>query len=201
MLHTLLIAAGLAALPAVSAAADHSPGYVKYAVAARSFSPGVLQKRQSEVGLAQQQSGLSYTITLMIGTPGQKVTVQIDTGSSHLWVNPDCDNSQLSPLSIPFCHSLGRFDPTQSSTNRNLSQLFVAGYVGVNASLSLVTDDISVGCTSPTSGSMHTFSCLELAKLTMQLDSDYSQGPTVWGGIPKLPRALWHSWPWCQRIF
>lgn len=50
-------------------------------------------KRQTDIGLETQRQGTLYTIDLNLGTPGQTVSVQFDTGSDELWVNPICENS------------------------------------------------------------------------------------------------------------
>ena len=47
-------------------------------------------------------SSISYLIELDLGSPGQTVKVIIDTGSSELWVNPDC--SRLGVSLVPPHH-------------------------------------------------------------------------------------------------
>ncbi|KAK8071090.1 Eukaryotic aspartyl protease [Apiospora hydei] len=64
-------------------------------------------------------SVLSYLIELTIGTPPQPIKVAIDTGSSELWVNPNCKTSQ-STAQYQECLVNGEYDPSQSSTAKDL---------------------------------------------------------------------------------
>ncbi|KAI3317273.1 acid protease [Xylariaceae sp. AK1471] len=60
--------------------------------------------------------GAAYLAELTIGTSTtgtkQTVDVLIDTGSFELWVNPDCDASNVPQ----FCEAFGHYDPSQSTT-------------------------------------------------------------------------------------
>lgn len=50
-----------------------------------------------------------------IGSPPQRVTVLVDTGSSELWVNPDCSTA-LTTAQSQQCVGFGRYDPDRSRT-------------------------------------------------------------------------------------
>ncbi|KAM7209643.1 acid protease [Naviculisporaceae sp. PSN 640] len=62
-------------------------------------------------------SYVGYLIELSIGTPGQSVKVAIDTGSDELWVNPDCDDSDLLASQRRECLANGRYSAARSSTS------------------------------------------------------------------------------------
>jgi len=77
-----------------------------------------------------------------IGSNKQKVTVQLDTGSSELWVNPTCSTVQ-SPSNRAYCNSIPRYVPGTSS--KNLNTPFVIHYGKGDTTGTYYTDDISIG--------------------------------------------------------
>ncbi|PHH58721.1 hypothetical protein CDD80_2022 [Ophiocordyceps camponoti-rufipedis] len=88
-----------------------------------------LGKRQQEVSLAPQKNGFFYSIELKLGTPAQAVSVNFDTGSDELWVNPVCDKS----TDRAFCSSFGRFNGSQTfvDSKRNGTVNYGTGYAKV----------------------------------------------------------------------
>ncbi|KAG6003178.1 hypothetical protein E4U21_002292 [Claviceps maximensis] len=55
-----------------------------------------------------------YATDVNIGVPPQRVTVLVDTGSSELWVNPDCRTTK-SQQQAHQCVKFGKYDPRKSS--------------------------------------------------------------------------------------
>jgi len=56
-----------------------------------------------------------YSTDLGFGNPPQNVTVLVDTGSSHLWINPDCAEA-FTTQQYRECLSYGEYDPSDSDT-------------------------------------------------------------------------------------
>src|SRR5690348_11153088 len=57
---------------------------------------------------------LTLFFAVQLGNPPQKVTLLVDTGSSELWVNPNCRTAPSS--SQKQCNSFGRYNPKDSKT-------------------------------------------------------------------------------------
>ena len=68
------------------------------------------------------------------------VEVQLDTGSSELWVDPDCAVS-FYPTG---CAANGLYTPTNSFTSHNLTKSFTITYGIGSASGTYFTDNVGV---------------------------------------------------------
>ncbi|KAL0937585.1 secreted aspartic proteinase [Colletotrichum truncatum] len=89
-------------------------GYLSVPVnTVRSDLDGLTKRDAFEVLINNRQ--FYYSMDLMIGTPGQKVTVLLDTGSSELWVNPDCSKAP-SASQARQCNSYGQYTSRNSRT-------------------------------------------------------------------------------------
>lgn len=100
-----------------------------------------LDKRQTDVTLTSQNY-VFYSADITLGTPAQKFTVLIDTGSSDLWVyasndTKDCANNA--------CQATGQYDASASSTYEFISDDFSIQYVSGSAAGDWVTDTITIG--------------------------------------------------------
>ncbi|ETW80500.1 hypothetical protein HETIRDRAFT_440362 [Heterobasidion irregulare TC 32-1] len=76
---------------------------------------------------------LLYYGPVDIGTPAQRLTIDIDTGSADLWVPVNCTS----------CNGRS-FDPAQSSTYTNTNQPFSITYGSGAVSGTLATDVVSI---------------------------------------------------------
>ncbi|KAK4035318.1 aspartic peptidase domain-containing protein [Parachaetomium inaequale] len=98
-----------------------------------------ITKRQIGTDTLGQRSGTLYTIEVTLGTPGQKVPVQFDTGSSELWVNPVCSKS----TTPDFCNTQPRF--TASSTLVDLDAQGHVTYGTGYTDFEYVADYVAIG--------------------------------------------------------
>ncbi|CAM1510109.1 Fc.00g004440.m01.CDS01 [Cosmosporella sp. VM-42] len=106
-----------------------------------------LQRRASGPVLEEITNELSkggYFSTVSVGTPGQNLKLQLDTGSSDLWIPwseaPICRDTSIG------CH-FGSFDPKKSSSFDNVApDKFQIQYVdGTSATGDYITDRIEIG--------------------------------------------------------
>ncbi|CAF3663847.1 unnamed protein product [Fusarium graminearum] len=71
------------------------------------------QDADEAIAVRLENKDFFYSTDIEIGTPPQKVTVLLDTGSNELWVNPDCQEAQSS-LQYNQCLDFGQYDPDKS---------------------------------------------------------------------------------------
>ncbi|KAG5956078.1 hypothetical protein E4U58_006762 [Claviceps cyperi] len=94
------------------------PGMLRYPITVNSGAPSKhIHRRQQDVAVHAQQGGFFYSIELQVGTPPQPVSVNFDTGSAELWINPVCSKS-TDPAS---CRSYGRFNGSQTYVDTNIT--------------------------------------------------------------------------------
>lgn len=119
---------------------DHT-SHAKFEGVRHLWSNTTLGKRQTDVTLTSQNY-VFYSADITLGTPAQKFTVLVDTGSSDLWVyssdnTKDCSNNA--------CQATGQYDSSASSSYKFLSNDFSIQYVSGSAAGDWVTDVITIG--------------------------------------------------------
>lgn len=106
-----------------------------------------LARRQNSATADISNEQIYYQIDVEVGSPGQPFGLQLDTGSSDLWV-PLAD-SKACP-SLDTC-TLGAFDPEKSETFNSLDDEpdFEISYVdGSSITGAYFTDNVTIGSTS-----------------------------------------------------
>lgn len=140
MLVTLTAIASLAY--AVESKHTEGTGYISFPLTRRTHADlaGKNAKRQESVVATDRLTGTLYTIDITLGSPGQTVPVQFDTGSTELWVNPTCSES----INAEFCEQQPRF--TQSDTLKILDSVGSEQYKVGWANFRYVEDSVCIGC-------------------------------------------------------
>ncbi|KAI0836914.1 acid protease [Hypoxylon sp. FL0890] len=115
--------------------------------------------------------GAAYFAELAVGTSAnpQTVSVLLDTGSFELWVNPNCNSSNVRD----YCEAFGHYDPTLSPTAKNLNTNFRIQYGQGSASGTYFMDDVY----------------LSGARIQDQQFGVSNQSDSVWFGIMGLGRG------------
>ncbi|KAL7917962.1 aspartic peptidase domain-containing protein [Trichoderma austrokoningii] len=112
-LALLAVAQYTGAADAVFPRAESGDGYLSIPV-------GTIQRphkvgKRSAIEAVLENMDFFYAVEIGLGTPPQNVTVLVDTGSSELWVNPDCSNAP-SQQQEQLCRTLGQYNPGRSKT-------------------------------------------------------------------------------------
>lgn len=150
MLPLVLVLAASLAAPAAASLAIRGDGIIRSPVNALSGSTPRLRPRQNAVELQNQQNGTRYAVEIEVGTPPQKVTLLLDTGSPDTWVNPTCANANV-PSD---CSAFPQFNPQKSSSlkptnNRDIPLVYGIG----KATVQYVYETVTIGCKSAAEGS------------------------------------------------
>ncbi|KAK9359782.1 aspartic peptidase domain-containing protein [Lipomyces starkeyi] len=135
------LSAAITALLVVTSTAATDPGTVKFDIVREKRLPGStnLFKHRHRHRLAKRATGVSNTVqeildnydylyyaNVSVGTPGQNLRLQIDTGSSDIWVQSG-ENRFCQESSNP-CNETGIFEPQDSSTFSIISDNFYIAY-------------------------------------------------------------------------
>lgn len=84
-----------------------------------------------------------YFVNASVGNPSQPVRLQVDTGSSDLWINTP--RSALCAVKSRPCAASGTYEPASSSSSRVVGRFFNISYVdGSGASGDYVTDTFRI---------------------------------------------------------
>jgi len=97
------------------ARATKGDGFLKVPVGTVDRPPRKMKRDESPLVTVLENMDFFYATDFEFGTPGQVVTVLVDTGSSELWVNPDCAEAPTT-FQQEECEGFGFYDPDKSET-------------------------------------------------------------------------------------
>ncbi|KAK3905580.1 aspartic peptidase domain-containing protein [Staphylotrichum tortipilum] len=137
----LLLAPALAAVSRPRPVVARGDGIVRVPVNAIAAPPPNLRARQNGVEVENQRRGTRYAVDIEVGTPRQKLTLLLDTGSPDTWVNPMCDTANL-PAD---CRAFPQFDFTKSTSLKTTNARDVLVYGIGNASVAYVLETVVIG--------------------------------------------------------
>ncbi|RAH59685.1 yapsin [Aspergillus piperis CBS 112811] len=139
------LAAGIPFAYGLSLHKRDEPAVVRMPIERRSDQS--LQKRDSTVAVTLQNwDATYYAVNLTLGTPAQKVSLALDTGSSDLWVNTG--NSTYCSIDN-LCTPYGLYNASESSTVKTVGTHLNDTYAdGTNLYGPYVTDKLTIGNTT-----------------------------------------------------
>ncbi|PYH44096.1 pepsin-like aspartic protease [Aspergillus saccharolyticus JOP 1030-1] len=177
-------------LSALTLHESSQPATLQYTVERRHNTIRASHKRaatvESDIG-NKVGAEVDYVINLSLGTPGQNVSVIIDTGSSDLWVN-------AANGSDPNANSTyGTYDASSSSTYKYINDEFIIQYVdGSEAAGDYVNDTLKVGNATLTNFQFGVASNSTSSQGVLGIGYTLGETSSQFGGgeYPNLPKAL-----------
>ncbi len=136
----------LALLVVDSVSALNEPLQLDFTKKSKRSNAKALDSRSVDLPLYNEQGGLEYWVDITVGTPPQKLQVQLDTGSSDLWIPSSSAPVCQGPDGSTNCSS-GVFDSSKSSTYKLISNDFTMSYYDPSDvdSGDYITDVLTVG--------------------------------------------------------
>ncbi|CAH2350197.1 hypothetical protein CLIB1423_01S04698 [[Candida] railenensis] len=90
-----------------------------------------------------------YVAKVSVGTPGQEISVVLDTGSSDLWITASSNPKCIANGGTIDCEEFGSFDYTESSTFKNAGTALDITYIdGTNSKGYWASDSVAFGTSS-----------------------------------------------------
>ncbi|CED83808.1 Aspartyl protease [Phaffia rhodozyma] len=167
---------------------EHAKTQAKYGLGASKA------KRDSGVS-SLQNSGLdaSYSASVNIGTPGQSFNLILDTGSSDLWVaGNDCTSG---------CSGITTWDPSTSSTFKNLTTDFKIKYGSGTAEGYAVTDTVTLAGMTQVAQNMAIVTATVSGLLTAPLSGLMGMGFQALSNLNQPPWWQAQSADWSKKVF
>lgn len=154
-----------------------------------SFNLGLNFDRRS-IDAELENRGYFYRTKIQVGSDNQEIEVNIDTGSSDLWVmasNVTCVTS--GNQSPDFCKTQGIYDPSNSTTSQDLNSTFQIVYVDQSGSKGeFFKDDVTLSSAHVKSAQFGVayLSTLDIGLLGIGLRENESKEPHY----PNFPEVL-----------